>query len=281
MAKQKQPLGREVVHLTDFDDEADKLKATYGQTSLYSMGSTDLDKYFRGGYGRQNGYEIVVLFGATGIGKSTFALNMMLDPIRRGKRVGLLMLEDDGADVNLKLRKMLGHAEMHQHREQVHFTPADVVSGEKLWGLEDLLGLIEEWFTLRNLDIILLDHLQFAFESAIAIQGENEYIAQRVFVRRINYLVRKLQKTIILVSHVGKNNQAKGMDRIIGSAGIAGSATKAIEVKRDGEIMLTRYWKSRFTSVPDHDRAFAFDENHRIVGPNFNDPRSKNQPLPF
>lgn len=261
-------LGKQIVHLRDFDAETDKIAATYGTTRLYSTGSTDLDKYFCGGYGRPDGYEIVVLFGETGIGKSTFGLNLMLDPIKRGKKVGLLMLEDDGVDVNMKLRLMLGKPELAKFNENIHFTPPDVISGQKLWGLDDLLVLIEDWFVERQLDVILLDHLQFAFESAVTLKGENEYIAQRIFVRKLNYLVRKHNKTIILVSHVGKNTQAKGMGKIIGSSGIAGSATKTIEVKRDDSFMLVRFWKSRFTPTPDHDRAFKFNDKHQIIGPN-------------
>lgn len=272
------PLGKQIVHLRDFDEDTDKLEKTYGTTPLYSTGSSDLDNYFRGGYGRPDGYEIVVLFGETGIGKSTFGLNMVLDPIKRGKKVGLLMLEDDGSDVNMKFRLMLGREQLVKHNKQIHFTPPDVVNGKKLWGLDDLLALIEEWYVERDLDVILLDHLQFAFESAVALKGENEYISQRIFVRKVNYLVRKLNKTIILVSHVGKNTQAKGMGKIIGSSGIAGSATKTIEVKKDKDTMLVRYWKSRFTPVPDHDRAFKFDTDHRIIGPN---DKVKTNEIPF
>jgi len=266
--RQPTNIGNQIVHLTDFDSATDSLERTYGTTSLYSIGSRDLDSYFYGGYGRENGYEIVVLFGSTGIGKSTFALNMLVGPILEGKKVGLLMLEDDGADVNAKLRKILGRDNLNKFSMNISFTPADVVDGSKLWGLDDLLVLIERWFTERELDVLLLDPIQFAFESAVAIKGENEYISQRIFVRKINYLMRKLNKTIILVSHVGKNGQAKGMDRIVGSSGIAASATKTIEVKKVYDDLLVRLHKSRFTPTPNHDRAFTFDARHRLGGPN-------------
>lgn len=261
-------ISNQIVHLTDFDEDTDKLVRSYGKTDLYSVGSDDLDKYMRGGYGRRDGYEIVVLFGDTGIGKSTFGLNMLVDPILSGKRVGLLMLEDDGPDVNMKLRTMLGRDVLSKFSSNIHFTPENVVNGSKMWGLDDLLELVEGWFEERKLDVIMLDPLQFAFESATSIKGENEYISQRVFVRKINYLMRKLNKTIILVSHTSKNTQTKGLGRIVGSSGIAASATKAIEIKKDGDLMLIRIWKSRFTGTPDHDRAFTFDPKHRIAGPN-------------
>src|SRR5688572_24468295 len=105
MSKPEINIGKEIVFLTDFDEETDKLEAYYGQTNRYSFGVPGLDEYFRGGYGRPNGYEIVVLFGPTGIGKSSVALNMVVQPILKGAKIGLLMLEDDGPDVNQKLRR--------------------------------------------------------------------------------------------------------------------------------------------------------------------------------
>lgn len=268
MNKQSTPIGRQVVYLSDFNEEADKLLENDGKTNLYSFGEAGLDAYFGGGYGKKDDYEIVLLFGDTGIGKSTFALNMVADPIRRGQKVGLLMLEDRGAAANLKLRKMLGQKIIDGNRTNIHFTPDDVVSGEKLWGLEDFIELIDEWFSVRKMDLILLDHIQYTFESAVGLKNENEYIAQRVFVRKLNYLIRKHNKTIILVSHINKSGQAKGMGKIIGSGGIAGSATKVIEILRDKDsegMMRTMMWKTRHTASRFHDRVFAFDQNQRIV----------------
>lgn len=265
-------IGKEVVYLTDFDEESDKLEKDWGYTTRYSFGDAELDRYFYGGYGRKNNYEIVLLFGDTGVGKSTFALNMLRAPLLHGETIGLLILEDDGADVNVKMRHLVGRETLAKHTQQLYFTPADVVNGSKLWGLDALLELIEEWFKNRNLDIILLDHLQFAFESAIAIRGENEYIGQRVFVRRLNYIVRKYKKTVILVSHINKNSQAKGMAKVVGSGGIAGSATKVIEIRKEKDspagTLIATYHKSRFTPTPDHDRAFRYDKEGRIIGPN-------------
>lgn len=267
----KSIIGKEIVYLTDFDEESDKLERHWGKTNRYSFGDSDLDKYFGGGYGRPDNYEIVLLFGDTGIGKSTFALNMLMQPIRDGKKIGLLVLEDDGADINVKMRHLMGKEVLSKHSRNIHFTPADVVDGSKLWGLEALLELIDDWFKNRKLDIILLDHLQFAFESAVGIKGENEYVGQRVFVRKLNYIVRKYKKTVILVSHINKNNTAKGMGKIVGSGGIAGSATKVVEIRKDKDmpgLMLATYHKSRFTATPDHDRAFRYDHEGKVVNPN-------------
>lgn len=244
-------LTKQIKYIGDFADEAAKRHSSWGSTRLYSTGISGLDTYLGGGYGRADGYEIVLLFGQTGIGKSTVALNFIAEPIKAGKKIGLLILEDDMADASLRLQAVLGddyYAKMNSQRNVVCI-PENAMA--KSWNLDDLLELIEMWFTKLNIDIILLDHLQFAFEGAESIKGENEYIAQRIFMQKLNALVKNVNKTIILVSHVNKGI-AKGMDKIVGSGAIAQAATKVIEVSKKDVFTQIYLRKSRFTATPDH-----------------------------
>lgn len=250
------PLSKRVVYLRDFANDAAKLRATWGTTNYYSTGTKVLDTYLGGGYGRKDGYEIVLLYGDTGVGKSTVGLNFLKQPIESGARVGLLVLEDDGADVFIRLSNILGVDGTKKHimgGESIHFMPQEDLV--KSWNLDDLLKLIEEWFVERKIDLIFLDHLQFAFEGAESIKGENEYIAQRVFMQKLNQLMKKIKKTIILVSHVNKQAGAKGMAKIVGSGAIAQAGTKVIEVSEDpdmAKVLNLRLHKSRFTEKPGH-----------------------------
>lgn len=249
------PLSKRIVYLRDFAGEAIKLEKTWGRTSMYTTGDKGLDNYLGGGYGRQDGYEIVLLYGDTGIGKSTIGLNLLKSPIEFGKKVGLLVLEDDGADVFLRLRDILGTSGMEKYVMQgdsIHFMPQEDLV--KSWNLEDLLALIEEWFTDRELDVIFLDHLQFAFEGAESIKGENEYTSQRIFMQKLNQLMKRIKKTIILVSHINKAIGIKGMGKIVGSGAIAQAATKVIEVSdSDMDFCVEIYMrKSRFTPKKNH-----------------------------
>ena len=250
-------LSKRVVYLRDFKAEADKLRATWGTTSLYSTGTKVLDTYLGGGFGRQDGYEIVLLYGDTGVGKSTVGLNFLKQPIESGARVGLLVLEDDGADVFIRLSNILGAEGTKKHimaSDSIHFMPQEDLV--KSWNLDDLLKLIEEWFNDRKIDVIFLDHLQFAFEGAESIKGENEYISQRIFMQKLNQLMKKIKKTIILVSHVNKAHGVKGMAKIVGSGAIAQAGTKVIEVGEDSDMGVgaLQIWlrKSRFTVKPGH-----------------------------
>lgn len=240
---------KQIVHIGDFYKQAQEMKHTWGHTDLYSTGQPIIDRHLFGGFGRPNGYEIVLLYGPTGIGKSTVALNFMASAIVQGVQVGLLVLEDDMADVSNRLSHILTprqYARMNAAKN-VRCLPEDELT--KSWGLSDLLEYIEVWFN-DGIELILLDHLQFAFENAELIKGENEYIAQRVFMQKLNQLIKKSKKTIILVSHVNKAGAAKGMDRIVGSGSIAQAATKVIEiseVKGAANQINLEVRKSRFT----------------------------------
>lgn len=252
-------IGRKIVYLRDFAAEAEKLRASYGSTTRFSSGDYDLDRYLGGGYGRQDGYEIVLVFGSTGVGKSMVSLNLIADAARKGDKIGMLVLEDDGPDVFIRFTDILGPVDTKlriMQGDTIHFMPPEDM--QKSWKLTELLEMIEEWFMIRNLDLIFLDHLQFAFEGAEAIKGENEYIAQRVFMQKLNQMMKRIKKTIIIVSHTNKSG-SDGMGKIVGSGSIAQAATKVIEVQReDGDIKITMH-KSRFTRTPDHSHVMTLE----------------------
>lgn len=250
-------LSKQEVYIGDFYDKAKALKATWGRTDLYSTGHSVLDGYFSGGFGRKDGYEIVLLYGPTGVGKSTVALNFMAPAIKKGTKVGLLVLEDDMADVSNRLSQVLSDEDYSKMNggQTVRCLPEDALT--KSWNLKDLLQYIEDWFD-EGIELILLDHVQFAFENAESVKGENEYIAQRVFMQQLNQLMKKKKKTIILVSHMNKATGAKGMDRIVGSGALAQAATKVIQVLEDKDmknVIRLELMKSRFTSRPGFDYA--------------------------
>lgn len=247
-------LSKELVYIGDFQEKADALRDTWGKTDLYQTGIPKLDRWMFGGFGRRKGYEIVLMYGPTGVGKSTVALNLIADSIRKNVKIGLLVLEDDMADVSNRLRNILGehyYARMN-HDRTVRCLPEDALT--KSWTLPDLLEYIENWYD-EGVELILLDHLQFAFENAEAIKGENEYIAQRVFMQKLNQLMKRVKKTVILISHVNKATGAKGMDRIVGSGSIAQAATKVLEIaetKVKKSSLELHMRKSRFTPRPDY-----------------------------
>jgi KaiC/GvpD/RAD55 family RecA-like ATPase len=253
-------VSKEISLLRDFKEEADKLRDSYGRTELYSTGAQGLDSYIGQGFGRQDGYEIVLLFGPTGIGKSLVGLNFLRAAVEQGKKVGIMALEDDGPDVYLRFCDMLGPEAVAAYvskGETVFTMPPSAMT--KSWKLDELIELIESWFTQLGIDVILLDHLQFAFENSEMLRGENEYIMQRVFMQKLNHLMKRMKKTIILISHINKDTKAKGLYKIVGSSGIAQAATKALELSKEDGKYFIMMWKSRFTRTPDEPFEIMFE----------------------
>lgn len=252
---------KEITLLRDFAEEATRLKKTYGKTELFSTGAQGLDSYMGGGFGRPDGYEIVLLFGPTKIGKSAVGLNFLRSAVEQDKKVGIMALEDDGPDVFLRFVDILGKEAATAYvmkGETVFMMPPDAT--RRAWKLDELIELIASWYTNLHIDLILLDHLQFAFENAEAIRGENEYIQQRVFMQRLNHLMKRMKKTIILVSHVNKDSKAKGVYKIVGSSGIAAAATKILEVYKDEDKrMFIQEHGARFVATPDGPHEIMLD----------------------
>lgn len=245
-------LSKQIVLLRDFAKEAELLKDSYGRTELFSTGVRGLDEYLGGGFGRENGYEIVLLFGPTKIGKSMVGLNFLRGALEQGKKIGIMALEDDGPDVYTRFTRIIGEeatAAYVTKGEQVFMMPPD--ASRRAWRLDSLLDLIESWYLNLDVDLILLDHLQFAFENSEMLKGENEWIAQRVFMQRLNHLMKRVKKTIVLVSHINKDSKAKGTGKIVGSSGIAAAATKILEVYKDEGQLYIQEHGARFVSTPD------------------------------
>lgn len=267
--KKKIDLG--LIPLESVWEEAKESLSTFGVTDLYSTGDPIIDEYLgnspTGGFGRQSGYEIVTIFGDTGRNKSTFATNIVVDPLKKGKTVVYMALEDDPKDVAARLSimgvepsKLPG--KLCFFKEQSGYT------------LGDMKEAITEYFEFA--DVILIDPLQFIYEASVTEKGEAEFNRQRLFMREMNHLMKKTNKVLILVSHTNKSGgkDAPGMSHIIGSSAIAQVSTKVIEIgiSKDGTRFI-HMWKSRFSPHRRDDLAVKLNTNMRFEALHGDDPK--------
>lgn len=233
-------------------DSATETMSDWGVTDLYSTGDRIIDEYLgnseKGGYGRRGGgYEIVTIFGDTGMNKSTFATSMILSPAENGVQVAYFALEDDPKDVVKRIIRQCDNnlSRVRKITSNILFLPEN--DG---YTLEAMAEAIEKTFSIA--DIIVVDVIQFIYESSVTEKGETEFNRQRLFMRQMNNIMKRTNKTLILVSHTskgqGKAGTNQGLDRIMGSSAIAQVSTKVIEINRkDDGIQGIRLWKSRFT----------------------------------
>lgn len=223
---------------------------SWGKTDLYSTGDQILDEYlgnsFEGGYGRKDGYEIITIFGDTGMNKSTFATSIILDPASKGTQIAYFALEDDPKDV---VRRIMIQCNMDEEKVKKITNNILFMPENDGYTLDAMAEAIEKIFEIA--DIVVVDPLQFIFEASVAEKGETEFNRQRLFMRKMNNLMKHTNKTLIIVSHTGKGggkDARQGVDRIIGSSAVAQVSTKVIEINRkeDG-LQGIRLWKTRFT----------------------------------
>jgi predicted ATP-dependent serine protease len=231
-------------------EDAKKATEEWGRTDLYSTGDPVMDEYLGnsmfGGYGRKSAYEIITIFGDTGMNKSTFCTSMILEPASKGTTVAYFALEDDPKDVVARIMKQVPDEEkLNNILQNVLFMPEN--DG---YTLDMMAEAIEEIFGIA--DIVVVDPLQFIFEASVTEHGETEFNRQRLFMRKMNNIMKHTNKTLIIVSHTSKGgggkDQKRGVDKIIGSSAVAQVSTKVIEINRDKDgLQGIRLWKSRFT----------------------------------
>lgn len=233
-------------------EKARNRAGTWGRTEKFSSGDKFLDEYLGGGYGRENGYEILTIFGDTGQNKSTLMTQMILEPALAGYKVAYLALEDDPEDVVNRIDKQIpGDGMLHEQQLNIALQNIRFLPENDGYTLGRMAEVVEALFD--TYDIVAIDPIQFIFEASVAEKGETEFNRQRLFMRQMNNVLKKKNKTLILVSHTNKGGNQKerkdaGMFKIIGSSAIAQVSTKVLEIGRNSDgVRGVQLWKSRFT----------------------------------
>ena len=244
-------MSKKIEYLSDYAEEARLRKDNFGKTNKHSTGLYGLDAYLGHGYGNRDGYEIITVFGETGVGKSTFALNMIAYEMVNGTKTGLMILEDDMPDVYNRIQSIVGERGMKdiKKNKNVDIIPQEML--ENLWTFSMILSWIDDKVTERGIELFLIDHINFVFDNADIENPKKEMAEQRKFMRDLQLLCRKRKITVILISHTAKG-ESQGMAKVYGTTAIIQVSTKVIGVKPgDGQQLIVQLYKTRFTRRQD------------------------------
>lgn len=234
-----------------------------GKTKVYDISCKKIHNFMANGFCVHN------------CNKSTFLSQMVISPACNGKKVSYMALEDEVDDVILRIEKQLpGEGLVHnklvkQCLNNIHFLPEN--DG---YTLGNMATLVENMFDYY--DIVVIDPIQFVFEASVTESRETEFNRQRLFMRQMNNVLKRKNKTLIMVSHTNKGGNQKeradaGMFKIIGSSAIAQVSTKVLEIGRDKDgIRMLRMHKSRFTSYRAAPIEIKLTPDMRIICP-YND----------
>lgn len=241
--------------------EIERAKTSFGVTDLFKFRDPKINEYLHGGFGSSTDFELITVAGKTNIGKSLFTQNMLLAAIRAKKRFAYICLEDSMKNTIARLEKMIDPG-IFQQADKLIFTEEDV---REIYTIEDALDFIEYLYEIENVELVVLDHLQFLQESidrnGLKVDENN---LSRILMRKMNRMMKLNQKTLILVSHVNKRSEKDSelLDMIIGSSAIVQASTKVLYLSKDENNDLNlQLIKSRYTKRQDEPLVFEYDDN--------------------
>lgn len=257
-------------------DDAKKALSAPRVTDLYSTGDTLVDEYLGGGIGRKDGrYEIVLIFGDTGVNKSTFATQLAVVAALNGAQVGYYSLEDDKIDLCARILRQLGGLKRNKFDDEEKmfdkispfFAIAPTDDG---YTLDMLAEQIEKLF-LTGTDLVVIDPLQFVFEASVDERPETEFNRQRKFMRQVNNLMKNAcdktgkSKTLIIVSHTNKGKFDNPIDTIMGSGANKQVPTKIIQIAREDNLRFLNLVKTRFTRFRPGRHQIQLDDQTMLI----------------
>lgn len=240
-------------------DEIERAKSSFGKTDLFQFRDQKINEYLYGGFGSTTDFELVTVAGKTNIGKSLFTQNMLLTAIRSKRRFAYICLEDSMKNTIARLERMID-PNIFRNADKLIFTEEDV---REMYTIDDALDFISYLYEVENVELVVLDHLQFLQESIdrnkLNLDDNN---LSRYLMRKMNRMMKLNQKTLVLVSHVNKRSEKETelLDMIIGSSAIVQASTKVLYLSKDKNNDLNlQLIKSRYTKRRDDPLVFEYD----------------------
>lgn len=242
-----------VDHISNYASLYRKYKEHQGVTDNYKFDDPEINLILGGGIGRVGSFELCLIYGSSGAGKSLLAENLVWLAARKHEKICLMSLENDPAQTYGQLQtifdddKLLNECNMEFiGREQLkeRFTIADV-------GAE-----IRRLYNEAGCDIVVLDHIQELLDLATRedSRDDNPNDKVRKFMQEVQDAVSENRKTLVIVAHTNKS-KIGGMESIYGSSALYQKATTVIEINKDPETgkVSIKCHKNRNAFVPPHD----------------------------
>lgn len=235
----------------------------------------DLDKILTHGF---HDGEVVLLTGARGDGKSTFASQLMVDALNQDK-AGMIYSGElqDFFVKNWLDRQIVGKNGLQQsevdkcnswYAGRLFVFDNRIVDDEQ----QDLLETVEEAICKKNVKFIILDNLMTALSDC----NNNDvlYRAQSNFVGRIAKIAKRYNVVIILIAHPRKtinaqftNDDVSGSSDITNKVDIVMSYNRIIEngVETDPSKRKLIVTKNRLTGKLGEVKLEYHEESKRII----------------
>lgn len=221
-----------------------------GGTTGISTGFNDLDR-LTNGWGKG---ELIVIAARPGMGKTTLALNFMLEAVNQDKRVLMYSVEMTAIELGLKLVSNLSGIDGSRiHRGKltdteykgVYNDTSDIINS----GLLNIDAETTELFSIKSIakklnhkskiDMIIIDYIQLLSGGDKSNKQQNREQQISYISRNLKALAKELDIPIICLSQLSRAVESRGNKRpmlsdLRESGAIEQDANKVIFIYRDG-----------------------------------------------
>lgn len=175
--------------------------------------------------------ELVVLTADTGLGKTTFAMNLMLDLANQDRGVFLASLEIDIETIFETLAGMISGKSIRDMTKNDVTSFLLVAKDLPIWAL-DHHGLLDEGLLIKAIEyaaeekkceFMLVDHLDYIVKARNQVQSEAYVVGDTM--RRISGTARKTNTGILLIAHPAKLQEKGAKTREVGLDELKGSSS--------------------------------------------------------
>lgn len=218
---------------------------------------------FNATFGGARPGEVITLTSETGTGKTTFALNWMMDAAQSGVACFLVSCEIPVSMVAVQVAQMIAGKRFSRFGKEDLAPVSAVLDTLPIWFL-DRHGMIEEELLYTAMSyahkefgcrFMVIDHLDYIIKERQQWQNESYVIGDTM--RRLCGKTKEIEATSLVIAHPAKLNQPGvkrreiGLDELKGSSSIKQESDAVFGIYRpDPEKNVTRL---RFLKIRNHE----------------------------
>lgn len=262
--------------LRDFLDEIDQRQLTDKKITGVPTGYNILDAA-TGGW---QDTDMIVIGGRPGMGKTTFALNLIWNASRSNKKAGIISIEMDARQLTAIFVSMLtgiGTDEMKARKmtegEMTKITTAadkvhqsDIFIDDESTDLEDIIRTARIWKHKENIDVLMLDYIQLT--RCKGTHGRYERITE--VSNQLKTLAKELRIPIFVLSQLSRKSEERGTkDRKPQLSDLKDSGA----IEQDADIIIFPYRYAYYNGREDDNKSeiiIAKFRNGKVGTYNFN-----------
>ena len=215
-----------------------------GVTDRYKTGNPIMDSYLGGGFGGAKGGEVILVHSTAKAFKSTITMWMLRHSIEAGEKMGWIILEGGTEKALRTLRQTYvgKYPEYEKCDEVLAKNAANIFSMSRdmrraNFDMDMVITWMKNLVATHGVKLFYIDPVGYLADYSNDI-GIPDWKKESVFMKKVSWFCEDTDSTVLMVQHnvKGSNIQLHREAAIGGSKGFSNTATKVIEIRKEGYI---------------------------------------------